>query len=106
MKGCEHFAFHMGGPTEFMLAGSRFVRAGYQSFWGPGRHKFGSNWFWYFNSPLGCHVEYDADMDQHDDEWAPREAADQTGGGAGVPVRIPREMGAGRPASRREGAGH
>ena len=74
MKGCEHFAFHMGGPTELMLAGSRFMHAGYQSFWGPGRHKFGSNWFWYFNSPLGCHVEYDADMDQHDDEWSPREA--------------------------------
>ena len=74
MKGCEHFAFHMGGPTELMPAGSRFMRAGYQSFWGPGRHKFGSNWFWYFNSPLGCHLEYDADMDQHDDEWSPREA--------------------------------
>ena len=73
MKGCEHLAFHMGGPTELMLAGTRFVRAGYQSAWGPGRHKFGSNWFWYFNSPLGCHMEYDADMDQHDDEWAPRE---------------------------------
>jgi naringenin degradation protein FdeC len=73
MKGCEHFAFHMGGPTELMLAGSRFVKAGYQSFWGPGGHKFGSNWFWYFNSPLGCHVEYDADMDLHDDEWVPRE---------------------------------
>lgn len=73
MKGCEHFAFHMGGPTELMLAGSRFVKAGYQSFWGPGRHKFGSNWFWYFNSPLGCHVEYDADMDLHDDEWIARD---------------------------------
>ena len=73
MKGCEHFAFHMGGPTELLLAGSRFVKAGYESFWGPGRHKFGSNWFWYFNSPLGCHAEYDADMDLHDDEWAPRE---------------------------------
>jgi catechol 2,3-dioxygenase-like lactoylglutathione lyase family enzyme len=72
MKGCEHFAFHLGGPTELMLAGSRFIKAGYQSFWGPGRHKFGSNWFWYFNSPLGCHVEYDADMDVHDDKWAPR----------------------------------
>jgi hypothetical protein len=74
MKGCEHFAFHLGGPTELMLAGIGFVQAGYQSFWGPGRHKFGSNWFWYFNSPLGCHVEYDADMDQHDDEWVPRDA--------------------------------
>jgi hypothetical protein len=75
MMGCEHFTFHMGGPTEVMLAGSRFVAKGYESFWGPGRHKFGSNWFWYFNSPLGCHVEYDADMDLHDGDWTAREAA-------------------------------
>lgn len=74
MKGCEHLAFHMGGPTELMVAGTRFVKKGYQSFWGPGRHKFGSNWFWYFNSPLGCHFEYDADMDKHDDSWIAREA--------------------------------
>lgn len=74
MKGCEHLAFHMGGPTELLLAGPRFVKKGYQSFWGPGRHKFGSNWFWYFNSPLGCHFEYDADMDKHDDKWVAREA--------------------------------
>ncbi len=75
MKGCEHFTFHLGGPTEVMLAGSRFVAKGYESFWGPGRHQFGSNWFWYFNSPLGCHVEYDADMDLHDGKWTAREAA-------------------------------
>jgi catechol 2,3-dioxygenase-like lactoylglutathione lyase family enzyme len=75
MKGCEHFTFHMGGPTEVLLAGRRFVEKGYESFWGPGRHLFGSNWFWYFNSPLGCHVEYDADMDLHDDDWRAREAA-------------------------------
>lgn len=74
MKGVEHLAFHMGGPTELMVAGSRFVKAGYESFWGPGRHKFGSNWFWYFNSPLGTHFEYDADMDKHDDAWVAREA--------------------------------
>lgn len=74
MKGCEHFTFHMGGPTALMQAGSNFVNKGYQSFWGPGRHRFGSNWFWYFNSPLGCHVEYDADMDQHDESWTAREA--------------------------------
>ncbi|MEB4673088.1 VOC family protein, partial [Burkholderia contaminans] len=74
MQGCEHFTFHMGGPTEVMQAGTRLVNKGYQSFWGPGRHKFGSNWFWYFNSPLGCHIEYDADMDLHDEQWAAREA--------------------------------
>ena len=50
------------------------MEKGYQSFWGPGRHQLGSNWFWYFNSPLGCHIEYDADMDRHDDSWKPREA--------------------------------
>jgi catechol 2,3-dioxygenase-like lactoylglutathione lyase family enzyme len=73
MKGCEHFTFHLGGPSELMQAGTRFVEKGYQSFWGPGRHRFGSNWFWYFNSPLGCHVEYDADMDLHDEAWVARE---------------------------------
>ena len=74
MKGVEHFTFHMGGPTDVMQAGTRLVNKGYQSFWGPGRHRMGSNWFWYFNSPFGCHVEYDADMDLHDDAWAAREA--------------------------------
>jgi catechol 2,3-dioxygenase-like lactoylglutathione lyase family enzyme len=74
MQGVEHFTFHLGGPTELMQAGTRFVNKGYQSFWGPGRHKFGSNWFWYFNSPLGCHVEYDADMDLHDAQWDARTA--------------------------------
>ncbi len=73
MQGLEHVAFHMQGPTEFMLAGSRMVKKGYESYWGPGRHKFGSNWFWYFNSPMGAHVEYDADMDKHDGDWVERE---------------------------------
>lgn len=72
MKGIEHFTFHMNGPTAMMQAGYRFVAKGYESFWGPGRHRMGSNWFWYFNSPLGCHVEYDADMDLHDDSWTGR----------------------------------
>jgi naringenin degradation protein FdeC len=74
LKGLEHFTFHVGSVTELMLAGARFEAKGHETFWGPGRHVFGSNWFWYFNSPLGCHVEYDADMDLHDDTWVPREA--------------------------------
>ena len=73
MKGVEHIAFHLSGPSEVMLAGQRFCKLGYESFWGPGRHSFGSNWFWYFESPLGCRFEYDADMDLHDDSWVPRE---------------------------------
>lgn len=73
MQGLEHIAFHMKGPTDLMLAGSRLVQKGHESFWGPGRHIFGSNWFWYFNNPLMTHFEYDADMDIHDNNWVPRE---------------------------------
>jgi catechol 2,3-dioxygenase-like lactoylglutathione lyase family enzyme len=74
MIGLEHFTFHMGGPTEVVQAGTNMVNKGYESFWGPGRHIFGSNWFWYFKSPFGCNMEYDADMDKHDDDWIAREA--------------------------------
>ncbi|KXI26727.1 VOC family protein [Paraglaciecola hydrolytica] len=74
MQGVEHFTFHMSGPTEVSQAGYALVEKGYQSFWGPGRHIFGSNWFWYFKSPFGCNIEYDADMDLHDDSWEAREA--------------------------------
>ncbi len=74
MQGIEHFTFHMGGPTDVVTAGNRMVNKGYQSFWGPGRHIFGSNWFWYFKSPFGCNMEYDADMDLHDKAWQAREA--------------------------------
>ena len=72
MKGVEHFTFHMAGPTEMLQAGNQFEAKGYRTFWGPGRHMLGSNWFWYFNSPFGCHLEYDADMDLHDNSWVPR----------------------------------
>jgi catechol 2,3-dioxygenase-like lactoylglutathione lyase family enzyme len=75
MQGCEHFTFHMGGPTEVMQAGNQMLSKGHQSFWGPGRHLYGSNWFWYFKSPFGCSMEYDADMDLHDEHWTAREAA-------------------------------
>ncbi|MFK8043439.1 VOC family protein [Congregibacter sp.] len=74
MQGCEHFTFHMASASDVMQAGTNLVNQGYQSFWGPGRHIFGSNWFWYFSSPLGCKMEYDADMDLHDDSWSAREA--------------------------------
>lgn len=72
VSAVEHFTFHLGGPTEVLTAGTRFVERGHRSFWGPGRHVLGSNWFWYFDSPFGCHIEYDADMDLHDDSWQPR----------------------------------
>lgn len=71
--GCNHWTFHVSGANEMLQAGWRFQRKGYKTFWGPGRHILGSNYFWYFHSPFGCAVEYDADMDLHDDSWVPRE---------------------------------
>lgn len=73
MLGIEHFTFHMAGPSEVMQAGYHMVNNGYESFWGPGRHILGSNWFWYFKCPMGCNMEFDADMDLHDDEWEARD---------------------------------
>lgn len=72
MIGCNHFTFHLGSGAEVLQHGWNFVKKGYKSFWGPGRHILGSNFFWYFNSPFGALIEFDADMDQHDGSWVPR----------------------------------
>jgi catechol 2,3-dioxygenase-like lactoylglutathione lyase family enzyme len=72
LHGVQHFTFHVAGANELLKAGWEFCRKGYQSVWGPGRHIFGSNWFWYFKSPFGGEMEFDADMDLHDDTWVPR----------------------------------
>ncbi len=72
MVGCNHFTFHLGSAAEVLQQGWRFVNKGYKSFWGPGRHILGSNFFWYFNSPFGAVMEIDADMDIHDESWVPR----------------------------------
>ena len=74
-KGLNHIAFHVRDVNEVMLGGKRMCDKGWESAWGPGRHIFGANVFWYFKSPFGGNVEYDADMDVVDDSWQPREAA-------------------------------
>jgi catechol 2,3-dioxygenase-like lactoylglutathione lyase family enzyme len=70
--GLQHFTFHVADLNDMLKAGWNFVQKGYRSFWGPGRHILGSNNFWYFNSPFGGLMEYDSDMDLHDDAWKPR----------------------------------
>lgn len=70
--GMEHFTFHFAGANEVLKGGWEFSHKGYKSFWGPGRHILGSNYFWYFKSPFGGNIEFDADMDVHDDSWKPR----------------------------------
>lgn len=77
VTGMEHFTFHFAGIHEVLKAGWEFVRKGYKSYWGPGRHILGSNYFWYFRSPFGGNFEMDADMDLHDDRWVPRKIAAQ-----------------------------
>lgn len=72
LVGLQHFTFHFADPYEYLRGGWQFANKGYQSFWGPGRHVFGSNYFWYFRSPFGGLIEFDADMDLHDDSWQPR----------------------------------
>lgn len=72
LVGLQHFTFHFAGPSEYLTAGWQFANKGYKSYWGPGRHVLGSNYFWYFRSPFGGLIEFDADMDRHDDDWKPR----------------------------------
>lgn len=72
-KGLNHISFHVRDMNEVMLAGKRFHDKGWETAWGPGRHIFGANVFWYFKSPFGGNIEYDADMDVVDDNWRPRE---------------------------------
>ncbi len=72
--GLQHIAFHVRDYLELMLGGKRLTVKGWKTRWGPGRHIFGSNYFWYFKSPFGGAIEYDADMDVVDDNWVPREA--------------------------------
>ena len=75
LKGLEHFTFHVGSVTEMMLAGARFEAQGHETFWGPGRHVLGSNYFHYVRDPWGSYAEYSSDIDYIpvDCEW---EAAD------------------------------
>lgn len=70
--GLQHFTFHFATVGEQLKAGWGFANKGYRSAWGPGRHVLGSNYFWYFASPFGGLIEFDADMDRHDDNWTPR----------------------------------
>jgi catechol 2,3-dioxygenase-like lactoylglutathione lyase family enzyme len=71
--GLHHIAFHVRDHLELMIGGKMLMKKGWESAWGPGRHIFGSNHFWYFKSPFGGVMEYDADMDVVDDNWVPRE---------------------------------
>ena len=67
----QHVEFQFGDVQEVMVVGERLQKAGFPTAFGPGRHELGSNWYWYFNTPLGAAFEVAADMDRADDDWVP-----------------------------------
>jgi catechol 2,3-dioxygenase-like lactoylglutathione lyase family enzyme len=68
----QHLEFGFPDVQDVIAGGHKLLKAGFVSRMGPGRHEAGSNWFWYFDSPLGGAVELSADIDIVDDDWVPK----------------------------------
>jgi catechol-2,3-dioxygenase len=66
----NHIAFVMPNLESVMRGGGRMKDAGYGIEWGPGRHGPGDNAFNYFIGPAGFVIEYTADVEQVDDNYA------------------------------------
>jgi 2,3-dihydroxy-p-cumate/2,3-dihydroxybenzoate 3,4-dioxygenase len=58
----NHIAFEMTDIDAVMRGIGRLRDAGFQTFWGPGRHGPGNNVFAYFVAPFGAAVEYTAEV--------------------------------------------
>lgn len=69
----QHAEFTFGDAQDVMAGGYKLREAGYETTFGPGRFELGSNWFWYFKTPMGGAFELGADMDHIDDDWEPGE---------------------------------
>lgn len=69
--GFQHVEFTFGDVQDVFTGGYKLTRAGFDTLFGPGRFELGSNWFWYFKTPMGGAFELGADMDHLDDEWVP-----------------------------------
>lgn len=69
----QHAEFTFGDAQDVFAGGYKLDQAGYATARGPGRFELGSNWYWYFKSPMGGAFELGADMDQIDDDWVPGE---------------------------------
>lgn len=58
----NHIAFEMTDIDAVMRGIGRLKDAGFQTFWGPGRHGPGNNVFAYFVAPFGAAIEYTAEV--------------------------------------------
>jgi len=58
----NHIAFEMVDVDAVMRGIGRLKDAGFETFWGPGRHGPGNNVFAYFVAPFGAAIEYTAEV--------------------------------------------
>jgi catechol 2,3-dioxygenase-like lactoylglutathione lyase family enzyme len=58
----NHIAFEMADIDAVMRGIGRLRDAGFETFWGPGRHGPGNNVFAYFVAPFGAAIEYTAEV--------------------------------------------
>ncbi|HSV80555.1 MAG TPA: VOC family protein [Ramlibacter sp.] len=72
----NHVAFLMPDAESVMRGGGRMKDAGFPIQWGPGRHGPGDNLFNYFIDPFGIVIEYTAEVQQVDESYPVRGAAD------------------------------
>ena len=70
--GLNHVAFTVRDIHEVFGGGLHMSRCGWKTQLGPGRHPVSSAFFWYFESPCGGLVEYNADEDYLTGEWHAR----------------------------------
>ncbi len=69
--GFQHVAYEVRDFDEVLRCGTHMEKQGWKSHVGPGRHYFGSGWFWYFNNPAGGLAETGMDSDYIGDGWVP-----------------------------------
>ncbi len=67
----QHTEFTFGDVQDVMVGGHQLHKAGFETLMGPGRFELGSNWYWYFKTPMGGAFELGADIDQIDENWKP-----------------------------------
>jgi naringenin degradation protein FdeC len=65
----QHLECHFTDFQEIVLSGMYLNKQGWKTARGPGRHVLGSNYYWYFVTPMGGAFELSADIDQIDDDW-------------------------------------
>lgn len=65
----QHIECHFADFHEVVIGGMQLNKKGWETARGPGRHVLGSNYFWYFVTPMGGAFELSADIDQVDDNW-------------------------------------